>query len=111
MVNVTTQLATPSSNITDVRDKAKQERLARIQAGRPPSHIRVEPANDDMRRVMKHPRAGKFSKQGSANWPNDRFTKRRIAAGDIKAVEQAEPGEQRGRRSSRATPHRGDETS
>jgi hypothetical protein len=47
--------------------------------------VRVTPANDTMRRLLKHPRAGGFPKEGAAEWPDDRFTKRRIADGDIKA--------------------------
>ena len=47
--------------------------------------VRVTPANDTMRRLLAHPRAGGFPKEGAAEWPDDRFTKRRIADGDIKA--------------------------
>jgi hypothetical protein len=45
--------------------------------------VRVNPVNDTMRRLLKHPHAGGFPKSGSAEWPDDRFTKRRIADGDI----------------------------
>jgi hypothetical protein len=45
--------------------------------------VRVSPANDDMRRLLKHPRAGGFPKSGGAVWPDDRFTQRRIADGNI----------------------------
>jgi hypothetical protein len=45
--------------------------------------VSVSPVNDDMRRVLKHPRAGGFPKTGSVVWPDDRFTQRRINDGDI----------------------------
>jgi len=50
--------------------------------------VRVTPANDIMRRLLKHPHAGGFPKDGSAEWPDDRFTKRRIADGDIKREDE-----------------------
>jgi hypothetical protein len=50
--------------------------------------VRVTPANDTMRRLLKHPHAGGFAKEGGADWPDDRFTKRRIADGDIKREDE-----------------------
>jgi hypothetical protein len=37
--------------------------------------------------VLAHPKAGKFRAQGSVDWPDDTFTHRRIADGDITKVE------------------------
>jgi hypothetical protein len=39
---------------------------------------------------LKHPRAGGFPKSGGAEWPDDRFTKRRLADGDITKEEAKE---------------------
>jgi hypothetical protein len=50
--------------------------------------VRVSPANDTMRRLLKHPRAGGFGKEGSVEWPDDRFTKRRLNDGDITREEK-----------------------
>ncbi len=50
--------------------------------------VRVTPENDAMRRLLKHPHAGGFPKEGTAEWPDDRFTKRRIADGDITREEE-----------------------
>jgi hypothetical protein len=68
-----------------LRGKAARERMERLKAARPPSAlgVRVVPANDELRRVLKHPRGVKFPSQGSAEWPNDKFTKRRLAEGAI----------------------------
>jgi hypothetical protein len=68
-----------------LRGKAARERMERLKAARPPSAlgVRVVPATDDLRRVLKHPRGVKFPSQGSAEWPNDKFTKRRLAEGVI----------------------------
>jgi hypothetical protein len=41
------------------------------------------PANDDVRRLMKHPRGSGFPASGGAEWPLDRFTKRRLVDGSI----------------------------
>jgi hypothetical protein len=46
--------------------------------------VRVVPKNADIRKYIKHPRTKVgFLAEGSAEWPNDTFTKRRIADGDV----------------------------
>ena len=70
-----------------LRGKRQAERTKMMAAAKPKG-VRVTPANDDMRRVIKHPHSGNFPKTGSAEWPNDRFTKRRIADGSIKLDEK-----------------------
>jgi hypothetical protein len=45
--------------------------------------MKVFPKNDDVRRVLYHPSAGKFRAEGPAEWPDDSFTNRRIKDGDI----------------------------
>jgi hypothetical protein len=45
--------------------------------------MKVFPKNDDVRRVLYHPAAGHFRAEGPADWPDDAFTNRRIADGDI----------------------------
>jgi hypothetical protein len=57
--------------------------------------LRVEPADkpgrwtaEAIRRVFKHPVSGmKFPSEGSAEWPDDAFTRRRLADGSIKIAE------------------------
>lgn len=53
--------------------------------------VRVLPRNDEIRKYLKHPttRVG-FLAEGAAEWPNDQFTRRRIADGDI-SIERAAP--------------------
>jgi hypothetical protein len=55
--------------------------------------MKVLPKNDDLRRVLAHPNAGKFRAEGSADWPDDSFTNRRIKDGDItkEEVEAKQP--------------------
>jgi hypothetical protein len=54
--------------------------------------VRVLPTNDDMRRLLKHPRGIAFpSGGGSVEWPNDNFTRRRIAEGAVTIEERAKP--------------------
>jgi len=45
--------------------------------------MKVSPKNDDVRRLLAHPTAGKFRAEGSSDWPDDSFTNRRLADGDI----------------------------
>jgi hypothetical protein len=67
--------------------KARRERLERIKITEP--RIRVEPATDAIRRLLKHPTGLGFLSHGSAEWPHDRFTRRRLAEGSIKEVQKA----------------------
>jgi hypothetical protein len=70
-------------------------KLARQKALRP-AGIRVEPRDEDMRRVLKSSKGVAFRSSGSAEWPNDRFTQRRIADGSVRVVtEDKSRGEQR----------------
>jgi hypothetical protein len=52
-----------------------------------PPGLRVEPT-DEKWRVLKHPSGARFRSSGSAEWPNDDFTRRRIRAGSIRLVEE-----------------------
>jgi hypothetical protein len=70
-----------------LRGQRQRDRLDRLRAAVPPG-IRVTPRDDDMRRVLRHPSAGGFRAEGSVLWPNDRFTKRRLADGTITRDEQ-----------------------
>ena len=83
-----------------LRGQAARERLERIKAARPASAvgIRVVPATDELRRVLKHPRGVKFPSQGSAEWPNDKFTKKRLAEGAIKLEESGATKKSAGRK-------------
>jgi hypothetical protein len=82
------------------RGQKQRDRLARLKAALPPNQtVRVEPINDDIRRVLKHPRMGPFRASGPSEWPNDRFTKRRIAEGVIKVVGDKPPDKSRPRHS------------
>ena len=86
MVTMSTKIMT-----TDERIRARAQRvrdMARVPG------VRVEPAGgegftaDDMRRLLKHPKAGGFRTEGSIEWPNDTFTQRRLREGSIKLAEQ-----------------------
>lgn len=54
--------------------------------------VKVIPKNDTIRKLIKHPVGGPFRGQGAAEWPDDTYTARRIADGDV-TVEQAEKKE------------------
>jgi len=59
--------------------------MEKIRAAKPIGGIRVTPTDDKYRKILKHPNGMGFRSEGSVEWPNDRFTKRRIAEGVIKA--------------------------
>lgn len=84
-----------------LRGKAARERLDKIKNARPPAGIRVVPASDELRKVLRHPRGARFPSDGSAEWPNDTFTKRRLAEGAIK-VESEKKQQPRVRQHERA---------
>jgi hypothetical protein len=80
MVDVSIKYPTPAQ-----RHRARIERVRKAQ---PKPGIRVEPKNDDMRRVLYHPRGRiKFRSEGSIEWPNDTFTHNRIRDGDVIVVQ------------------------
>lgn len=72
------------------RTKRIAERKARMRALNPPGEsVRVNPASDELRKALKHPTSGmKFPAEGSAEWPLDAFTKRRLADGSVTREEQ-----------------------
>jgi hypothetical protein len=73
-----------------LRGLRQRERLEKLREALPPG-IRVAPANDIMRKLLKHPHGGGFHKEGSVEWPNDRFTKRRLADGSVTREDAQQP--------------------
>ena len=71
----------PDPNATRVA--AKRARFALIKKNLATPRVRVLPANDELRRVLHHPRGMRFRASGSVEWPNDSFTTRRLADGSI----------------------------
>jgi hypothetical protein len=47
-----------------------------------------------MRRLLMHPTAGKFRSRGSIEWPDDQYTRKRLADGSVKLANQPAPAEQ-----------------
>ena len=68
----------------ELRAKLMNARKASLAKRMPQSpRVRVVPRDDDIREFIKHPNAGPFPASGSADWPLDTFTHRRLADGDI----------------------------
>jgi hypothetical protein len=80
MVDVSTKFPNAAEQI--------KQRVGRVKVPAARPGIMVEPADDDMRRLLKHPRGIKFRSEGPIEWPDDQFTHRRIADGSVKVVEQ-----------------------
>lgn len=53
--------------------------------------MKVWPKNEQMRKMLKHPTNNgiAFPDQGPQEWPDDTFTARRVADGDIFLVDPA----------------------
>jgi hypothetical protein len=46
--------------------------------------VMVLPKNEEMRKLLKHPSGDiKFRPEGPIDWPDDSFTHRRLADGDV----------------------------
>jgi hypothetical protein len=45
--------------------------------------IQVWPRTDEIRKVLYHPTGKYFPESGPADWPEDTYTARRIADGDV----------------------------
>lgn len=69
--------------------EARKKRMAELNP--PIARVRVTPANDDLRRVLKHPKGGLAfpAGSGSVEWPLDQFTRRRIKDGSVIREEPA----------------------
>jgi hypothetical protein len=76
------------------RKAATPERLALMKAVNKIPGVRVVPVREELRSVLKHPNGVRLRREGSVEWPNDRFTQRRIADGDIK-IEEEKPAEEK----------------
>ena len=89
---MTNQTKTTPKEKTDPRSKQIAERKALMRKLNPPiERVRVTPADDDMRRVLKHPNGFKFPPTGSVEWPLDQFTRRRIKDGSVSIEKRAKP--------------------
>ena len=102
MVNVNMRSSRPTkSDVADepesnsIRGRKVRENQAKLRALKKPG-VRVVPAEDHPRlsveQIRKHithaPSGVRFRTSGSIEWPNDRFTQRRIREGVVKVVNE-----------------------
>lgn len=98
MVEVSMKTAAATERPQSGSARAKRlERLERIKEALEHERVLVEPKNEAMRRVLKSSEGGGFRASGPAEWPLDSFTRRRLADGSIRRVEEEkrEESEQR----------------
>lgn len=76
-----------------LRVQRREARMKFVRDAREPRKVRVSPAKEEYRGLIKHPNGGGFRSSGSIEWPFDTFTKRRIRDGDVivEAREQNKP--------------------
>jgi hypothetical protein len=78
-------MANDTSNPRDaIRAAREQRRLRVIKSQGGPTTVKVYAANDEIRDLLKHATGVRFREDGSAEWPNDSFTARRIAEGSVR---------------------------
>jgi hypothetical protein len=88
MTNVNIKIQTPGERM--------RARIQRVRNAIKVEGVRVVPAagdgftEDQMRRLLKHPSAGGFRSEGSIEWPNDTFTRRRLKEGSVKLAEKSD---------------------
>jgi hypothetical protein len=74
-----------------IREKRIADRLARLAEAKGAPGVRVVPRDDVIRASIKHqPTEIGFPETGSVEWPNDAFTQRRIADGDVTLEKSSE---------------------
>ena len=83
-------MATQKEGKKTLREQQVEDRRKRMAKLNPPvERVRVTPANDDLRRTLKHPKGSvKFPEKGSVEWPLDQFTRRRIKEGSLKREDE-----------------------
>ena len=86
MVDVAIQTVLPATG-RGARRKAQLKAIADARAN-VVTRVRVEPRDDNMRRLLRHPNGMAFRTKGSVEWPNDTFTKRRLKDGSVKLAEE-----------------------
>jgi hypothetical protein len=52
--------------------------------------MQVWPKDEHIRKIIRHPIAGAFGVEGPSVWPDDQYTSRRIADGDVLTEPPAE---------------------
>jgi hypothetical protein len=88
------------------RWKRREARRLRVRAMTPEvARVRVTPTSDVFRGAIKHPGGVAFRSTGSAEWPMDQFTKRRLRDGSV-TLEGGDVAEQRSARVEAAQNHR-----
>jgi hypothetical protein len=98
MVEIATKIKSPGERL--------RERAARKIGTMKRPGIRVEPRDEDMRRLLRHEPSGiRFRSEGSVEWPDDIFTHRRIKDGSVRVVEENKPRSGQTRHHSQAQAH------
>ena len=73
------------------RHAIRHDRMQALRDSRAIPMVRVLPRDEGIRKHIAHmPGNIRFPKEGSAKWPFDTFTKRRLRDGDVTLVEEAE---------------------
>ena len=80
----------PMPDPRSTRNTWHKERLATIRKRHEAPRVRVAPATEEIRRVLRHPHGMAFRSTGSVEWPMDSFTYNRIKEGSITKVEDGD---------------------
>jgi hypothetical protein len=67
--------------------------------------LQVWPRTDEIRKVLYHPTGKYFPAEGPADWPEDTYTARRIADGDVLTEDPGAPVARKGKAEAKAERH------
>jgi hypothetical protein len=73
----------PSPDPKRTQNAARKARFEAIREAKRLPRVRVLPATEELRRVLRHPRGMAFRSSGAVEWPMDKFTANRLRDGDI----------------------------
>jgi hypothetical protein len=100
---ITHGTATVDPSQKSERWRMRQARLDNVRRMNAVERVRVVPRDDVMRSALQHPTGIGFRPSGSVEWPNDRFTQRRLSEGTI-TLENKEDAEARAQQRAQAQP-------
>lgn len=92
MVETKTHARPAPTDAVMQRAERRRDRLAKVAEQTRVPRVRVVPATDALRSVLRHPNGNiGFRSEGSIEWPHDSFTKKRIREGSISIEQQQQP--------------------
>lgn len=105
MVEPKTHARPAPTDAVKQRADRRRDRLAKVAEQTKVPRVRVVPATDALRSVLRHPSGNiGFRPEGSIEWPLDSFTKKRIREGAVSIEQQQAQSQPQSRPQARPAP-------